>query len=73
MSVPFHLHTLIAFLEGNFENRAPTSCRPGPILSPPTISFELHAKKMEEIDLEICSFRQFSEAQKLRDLDLDFE
>ena len=25
----------------------------------------------EEIDLEMCSFRQFSEVQKRRDLDLD--
>jgi len=28
------------------------SCSPGPILSPSTISFELHAKMAEEIDLE---------------------
>jgi len=50
---------VIAFLEGNFENRAPTSCRLDPILSSPSISFELHPKMAEEIDLEKCSFRNF--------------
>ena len=44
-----------------FKNRAPTSCSPGPILWPPTSSFELHAEMAEEIDLEKC----------IRDLDLD--
>ena len=34
------------------KNWAPTSCRPGFILSPPTISFALHAKTAEDIDLE---------------------
>ena len=38
---------------------APTSCRPGPILSLPTISFELHAKVAEEADVEMCSYGQF--------------
>ena len=36
-----------------------------------TISFELHAKLAEEIDLEMCSYGQLSEVQMLRDLDLD--
>jgi len=36
-----------------------------------TISFELHAKVAEEIDLEICSYGQLSEVQMLRDLDID--
>jgi len=53
-----------------FENRAPTNCSPGPILWPPTISFELHAKPTEEIDLEMYSYGQLSEVQMLRDLDL---
>jgi len=50
---------VIAFLDGNLKNRAPTSCSPGPILWPPTISFELHTKMAEEIDLEKCTFRNF--------------
>jgi len=49
---------------------APKSCRPGPILLMSTISFELHAKVAEEIDLEMCSYGQFSEVQMVRDLDL---
>jgi len=53
-----------------FENRALTSCGSGPILSPPTISFELHAKVAEETDVEMCSYGQLSEIQMLRDLDL---
>jgi len=54
-----------------FENRAPTGCRSGPILSTSTVSFELHAKVAEEIDLETCSYGQLSEVQMVRDLDLD--
>jgi len=54
-----------------FENRAPTSCRSGPILSTLIISFELHAKVAEEIDLEMCSYGQLSEVQMVHDLDLD--
>jgi len=48
-----------------------TSCSPGPILWPPTISFELHAEIAEEIDLEMCTYGQLSEVQMLRDLHLD--
>jgi len=33
--------------------------KPGPILSLPTISFDLHAKMAEEIELEKCNFRNF--------------
>jgi len=54
-----------------FENLAPTSCRPGTIVSLSTIRFELHAKTAEEINLEMCSYEQLSEVQMLRDLDLD--
>jgi len=53
------LNTRDSFPRRKFTNRAPTSCSPGPILSPPTISFELHAKMAEEIDLEKCNFRNF--------------
>ena len=56
-----------------FKNRAPTSCSPVPILSPPTITFELHAKTAEEIDLEMCIYGQLSEVQMVRDLDLDLD
>jgi len=59
-----------SFRRRKFENRAPTSCRTGAILSPPAISFELHAKVAEEIDLEVCSYGQLSEVQMLCDLDL---
>jgi len=55
---------MIAFLEKKLENRAPTSCRPGPI-SPPTISFEFKAKTVEEIDLEKCNFRNFGSSVTL--------
>ena len=50
---------VIAFLEGNLKNRSPTSCSSGPILSLSTITFELHAKTAEEIDLEKYNFRNF--------------
>jgi len=48
-----------------------TGCRLGPILSTSSISFELHTKVAEEIDLETCSYGQLSEYQMVRDLDLD--
>jgi len=60
-----------SFLRRKFENRSPASCRPGPILSSPTISFELHTKVAEEIDLEMCSYGHLLKVEMLRDLDLD--
>ena len=36
-----------------------------------SISFELHAKVAELIDVETCSYGQLSEVQMVRDLDLD--
>ena len=60
-----------SFPRWKFKNRAQTSCSPGPILWPPTISFELHAEMAEEIDLEMSSYGQLSEVQMLSDLDLD--
>jgi len=48
-----------------FKNRAPTSCSPGPILWPPTISFEVHAEMAKEIDLEKCTFRNFGSSVTL--------
>ena len=59
-----------SFLGRKFENLAPISCRPGPILSTSTVSFELHAKVAEEIDMEMCSYGQLSELPMVRDLDL---
>ena len=54
------LNSRDSFPRGKFKNRAPTSCSPGPILWPPTISFELHAEMAEEIDLEMCSYGQLA-------------
>jgi len=42
-----------------FRNLAPNNCKLGPILSQSTISFELHAKMAEEIDVEKCNLRNF--------------
>ena len=53
------LNSCDSFLRRKFENRTATSCRSGPILSPPTISFELHTKMAEEINLEKCIFCNF--------------
>ena len=60
-----------SFRGRKFENRAPTSCRTGAIVSLSAISFDVHAKVAEEIDLEMCSYEQLSDVQMLRDLDLD--
>ena len=65
------LNSRDSFPRWKFKNRALTSCSPGPILWPPTISFELHDEMAEEIDLEMCSYGQLSEVQMLSDLDLD--
>jgi len=54
-----------SFPRWKFKNRAPTSCSTGPILWRPTISFQLHAKMVEEIDLEECTFRNFGSAVTL--------
>jgi len=54
-----------SFPRWKFKNRAPTSCSPGPILWPPTISFELNAEMAEEIDLEKCTFRKFGSSVTL--------
>jgi len=50
IDVPRSLNSRDSFRKMKFENRAPTSCRIGPVLSWSTISFELHAK--------ICRRRQ---------------
>ena len=67
------LNSRDSFRGRKFKNRAPTSCRPCIIVSPSTISFDVHAKMAEEINLEMCSYEQLSEVQMLRDLDLDLE
>jgi len=71
IDIPWSLNSVDTFPRRKFENRPPISCRPGPILSMSTISFELHVKVAEEIDLEMCIYGQLSEVQMLRDLDLD--
>jgi len=65
------LNSRDSFPRRKFENRAPIGCRSGPILSTPTIGFELHVKVAEEVDLEMCSYWQLSEVQMVHDLDLD--
>jgi len=60
------LNSRDSFPTRKFKNRATTSCRPGPILSPSTISSELHTKMAEETERKV----QFSELQKLRELDI---
>ena len=54
-----------SFPTKKIKNWAQISCSPGPILSPPTISFELHAKTEEEIDLEKCNFCNFGSSVTL--------
>jgi len=71
IDITWSLNSRDSFPRRIFENRAPISYRPGVILSPATISFELHAKMAEEIDLEMCCYGQLSEVQIVRDLDLD--
>jgi len=48
-----------------FKNRAPTSCSPRPLLSSSIMSFELHEKTAEKIDLEKCNFRNFGRSVTL--------
>jgi len=64
------LNSRDSFPGRKFENRTPTSCRPRAVVSPSTISFDVHAKVAEEIDLEMCSYGQLSEVQMVCDLDL---
>jgi len=68
--IPWSLNSSDTFPRRKFKNRAPTSCRSGPILSMSTISFELHVKVAEEIDLEMCIYGQLSEVQMVRVIDL---
>ena len=65
MDIGQSLNSRDSFPERKFKNRAPTSCSPGPVLSPPTITFELHAKTAEDIDLEKCTFRNFGSSVTL--------
>ena len=59
------LNSCDSFPGRKFRNWALTSCSPGPILSPPTIRFELNAKMVEEIDLEKCNFCNFGSSVTL--------
>jgi len=40
------------------------------MLSPPTISFEIHAKTAEEIDVDKCNFRNFGSSSTLDRLEV---
>jgi len=71
IDIPWSMNCSDTFPRKKFENLAPICCRSGPILSTSTVSFELHAKVAEEIDLETCSYGQLSEVQMVRDLDLE--
>ena len=62
---PENITPLVAIATERTKNRAQTSCSPGPILSPPCISFEIHAKTAEEIDPEKCTFRNFGSSVTL--------
>ena len=62
---------MIALLEGNSNNGLRQAVDQVPYYCKQSISFELHAKVAEEIDLQMCSYGQLSEVQMLRDLDLD--
>jgi len=65
INIPRSLNSRDSFPRSKFENQAPANSSPGPILSPSTISFELHAKMAKEIDLEKCNFRNFTSSVTL--------
>ena len=65
IDIPRSLNSRDSFLKRKFDNRARASCRLGPVLSRSTISFELHAKMVEQIDIEKCNFRQCSQPMTL--------
>ena len=71
IDIPWSLNSSDTFPTRKLENWPPRSCRPGPILSISTVSFELHAKVAEEIYVEMYISGQLSEVQMVRDLDLD--
>ena len=71
IDIPWSLNSSDTFPRRKLENWSPRSCRPGPILSISSVSFELHAKVAEEIYLEMYIYGQLSEVQMVRDLDLD--
>ena len=54
-----------SFPRRKLANWAPTSCRPGPILSLPSMNFELQAKTAEKIDIDKCNFRNFGRSVTL--------
>jgi len=65
MDIGQSLNSRDSFPGRKFKNQAPTGCSPGPVLSPPTITFELHAKTAEEKDLDKCTFRNFGSSVTL--------
>ena len=65
MDIRQTLNSCDSFPRRKFKNWAQISCSPGPTLSPPTISFEFHAKTAEEIDLEKCNFHNLGSSVTL--------
>jgi len=65
MDIRRSLNSCDSFPKSKFKNRAQKSRSPRPILSPSTMSFELHVKVVEEIDLEKCTFRNFRSSMTL--------
>jgi len=65
MDIQRSLNSRDSFPRRKFKNRAQANCSPGPILLPPAMSFELHAKTVEEIDQEKCNFRNFGSSLTL--------
>jgi len=59
------LNSCDGFPRRKFKNWALISCSPGHILSPSTVTFELHAKTAEEIDLEKSNFCNFGSSVTL--------
>ena len=59
------LNSRDTFRGRKFENRTLISCRPRTIVSPSTISFDVHVKMAEEIDLEMCSYGQLLDQVKV--------
>ena len=61
IDIPRSLNSRDSFQKGNLKIRL----RQGIVQVPPTISFELHAKTEEEIDLEKCNFCNFGSSVTL--------
>ena len=54
--IPRSLNSRDSFLKSKFENLSPTGCRLRPVLSWLAVSFELHDKMAQDIDLKSAVF-----------------